>query len=581
VFFPNIMSAGRALRPNRWDLIAIPIVLSLIALVAWGSREMAAPYQPGQSAGTISLAVWHLPEYALRSVLRMAIALVLSALFTLAIGALAAKSRRAETVIVPALDILQSVPILGFLSITVAGFVALFRGNLLGVECAAIFAIFTSQVWNMTFSFYQSLKVVPQDLEEASRLFGLSPAQRFWKLEVPFAMPGLIWNTMMSVSGGWFFVVASEVIAVGIYDVSLPGIGSYVALAIQDKDLAAVGYALLAMFIVILAYDQLLFRPLVAWSEKFRLGDVASQYEPRSWVLNLFRQTRALRNLVRLTRSALFGAAGTLNRVPRRPGERTRFKARPRARRFAVADLVLYAMLLVVVCFGLFRLVETIHGSASGRDIVHVSVLGTYTLARVLILIAAATLIWVPVGVYIGLRPRLAVRVQPVAQFLAAFPANLLFPVAVVVIVFFDLTPEVFTAPLMILGTQWYILFNVIAGASAIPNDLREAAATLNLSRRQQWRTLYLPGIFPYLVTGLITASGGTWNASIVAEVVSWGDDTLTATGLGSYIAEATVAADYGKILLGIVVMSAYVVGLNRLVWRRLYRIAETRYRLG
>lgn len=577
--FPAAVAVGRQLRPNRWDVVAVPLVLSLVALLAWGSREMAVPYQPGQSAGEVSLSVYHLPEYALRTVLRMAFALVASLAFTLVIGTLAAKSRRAGLAIVPALDILQSVPILGFLSITVAGFVALFRGNLLGVECAAIFAIFTSQVWNMTFSFYQSLKTVPQDLEEATRLFGLSGWQRFWKLEIPFAMPGIVWNTMMSVSGGWFFVVAAEVITVGIYDVSLPGIGSYVALAIRNENLAAIGYALLAMFLVIVAYDQLLFRPLVAWSEKFRLGDTATQYAPRSWVLDLFRQTRALRNATR------FGGrlGGELLRRTSRTTRR-RIPAIPtREPGMIVRGVVvlLWAGFALLVGMGLFRLVETIGGSASGRDVVHVVVLGAYTLLRVLALILIATLIWVPIGVGIGLNARLAVRVQPLAQFLAAFPANLLFPIAVIILVRFDLTPEVFTAPLMILGTQWYILFNVIAGASAIPTDLREAAVSFNLSRLQRWRHLYLPGIFPYLVTGLLTASGGTWNASIVAEVVSWGDNTLTATGLGSYIAEATQAADYGKILLGIVVMSAYVVALNRLVWHRLYRVAETRFRVA
>jgi NitT/TauT family transport system permease protein len=579
VFGPAGVTPRFELRPNRWDILAVPLVISLIALIAWGSREMSAPYHPGQTTTGISLAAWHLPEYALRSVLRMAIALVASLAFTLTVATLAAKNRRAERVIIPVVDILQSVPILGFLTIVVAGFVALLHGNLLGVEMASIFAIFTSQAWNMTLSFYQSLKIVPRDLNEASTMFGLSPWARFWKLEVPFAMPGLVWNTMMSVSGGWFFVVAAEAITVGKYQVSLPGIGSYVALAIQDKNLHAIGYALLAMLIVILAYDQLLFRPLVAWSDKFRLGDTAAQYQPTSWVLDLFRRTRALRAVAGAVRGAAARVGSRAASVPAPRG----VTISPQAQRLVRNSLNVTTSVLttMVIAFGFYRLVVTIGDSASARDVLHVFILGSYTLVRVLALILIASLIWVPVGVYIGLHPRLATRAQPVAQFLAAFPANLFFPIAVIAMLHFDLTPEVFTAPLMILGTQWYILFNVIAGASTLPNDLKEVAADLDLPLGQRWRRLYLPGIFPYLVTGLLTASGGTWNASIVAEVVSWGNDKLTATGVGSYIAEASVAQDYGKILLGIVVMSFYVVTLNRLVWRRLYRLAESRYRLA
>jgi len=575
---------GRSLRPNRWDLIALPIVLGLVALIAWASRQMSAPYNPGQPLNAISLAWWHLPEYAGRSVMRMALALVASLIFTFTYATLAAKSARAEKILIPVLDILQSVPILGFLSITVAGFIALFNGNLIGVECASIFAIFTSQAWNMAFSFYQSLKTVPRDLAEASSMFGLSPWARFWKLEVPFATPSLIWNMMMSVSGGWFFVVASEAITVGRYNVSLPGIGSYVARAIIQKDILAIVWALLAMLLVILAYDQLLFRPLVAWAEKFRLGDTAAQYEPRSWVLDLFRRTRFLRNVAPIP-GVVVGTLTARSRARRANqvshGESRRLPGTVRLAARRAMPIVIYAVVAAGTAWGLWNLISLVAGAVSVRDALHVLVLGFYTLVRVLVLLAIASAIWIPVGVYVGLNARLSVRAQPVAQFLAAFPANLFFPIAVIVMVRFNLTPEIFTAPLMVLGTQWYILFNVIAGAAAIPIDLREAARTFGLSPWQRWRTLYLPGIFPYLVTGLLTASGGTWNASIVAEVVSWGNNTLTASGLGSYIADATLAQNYGKIVLGIVVMSIYVVALNHFVWRRLYRLANSRFRLA
>ncbi len=561
--------------PNIWDIAAFTLVMGLVALLAWGSRQMAAPYTPGEQI-PLSLDPSHLPMYALRTVLRMVAALVFSFAFTFSYATLAAKSRRAEGILVPLLDVLQSVPILGFLSVTVTGFIAMFPGSLLGVEMAAIFAIFTSQAWNMAFSFYQSLKTVPKELQEASVLFGLSSWQRFWKLEAPFAAPGLIWNTMMSVSGGWFFVVASEAITVGKTAVTLPGIGSYVAQAIQDKNLVAIGWALLTMLLVILMYDQLLFRPLVAWSGKFKFELTESQDAAESWVLTLFQRTRFLGILAK-------GAGNLWNslteRLPKLPRRRLTF-IEPSSFALKVQGFVWHAILIGGMIFGAWMLIGFVGRGVDHSEIFKVFMLGLITLARVMILLALASLVWVPLGVFIGLNPRWATKVQPLAQFLAAFPANLLFPVAVVLMVRYRLSPELWTAPLMILGTQWYILFNVIAGAAAIPTDLREAAKNLGLSRWRLWKRLLIPGILPSLLTGLVTASGGTWNASIVAEVVSWGSTKLSATGLGSYIARWTEKGDYPHIVLGIAVMSVYVVSLNRFFWRRLYTIAQTRYRL-
>ena len=573
--------AGHSLRetrslPNLWDVAAFLLVLGVVALLAWGSREMAATFVPGKIVPSLSLDPRHLPYYALRTVIRMGAALCLSLAFTLTYGTLAAKSRRFSPILVPTLDILQSVPILGFLSVTVTGFIALFPGSLMGVEAASIFAIFTSQAWNMAFSFYQSLKTIPRDLGEAATLFGLSGWQRFWRVEAPFAVPPLVWNIMMSVSGGWFFVVASEAITVGKTAVTLPGIGSYVALAIHRQDMGAIAWALATMLAVILLYDQLFFRPLVAWAEKFRVELSQARIAPESWVLTLFARTRFLGRALSL--------AGALperltERLPRKRRPRTgehRHRGRPAAR---IMDRAWNTAFAAVALWALWKLARFVSMVPFG-EILSVFGLGLATMARVAVLLILASLLWVPIGVTIGLNPRWTTRVQPVAQFLAAFPANLLFPAAVVLIVRFRLNPEIWTAPLMILGTQWYILFNVIAGASAIPNDLREAAANLGLSGWELWRRLILPGIFPSLVTGLVTASGGTWNASIVAEVVSWGPTTLTATGLGSAIARWTEQGDYPHIVLGIAVMSMYVVCLNRFFWRRLYLLAQTRYRL-
>jgi NitT/TauT family transport system permease protein len=563
------------LRPNLWDVMALPLVLGLVALVAWGSLAMSVRYQVGQPL-TISLDPWMLPQYALRTVLRMAWALLASLVFSLAYAALAAKSRHAEKILIPLLDVLQSVPILGFLSITVTGFIALFPGRLLGVECAAIFAIFTSQAWNMTFSVYQSLRTVPAELIEAARMYHLSPWRRFWRLEVPHAIPSLVWNMMMSVSGGWFFVVASEAITVAGHTILLPGIGSYIATAIARQSLAAIGWAVLVMFVVILLYDQLLFRPLLAWSRKFQPETAPDEENVRPWLLLMLERARLFdlvqSSLLRANRGLDSAIAGLARRRPRTaPSER-----RPRPRLERLFDLAVAVLAIAAVAW----IVVFIHARVPIAEIGHVFVLGLITAVRVLVLIVLASVIWVPIGVAIGLRPRLADKVQPIVQFLAAFPANLFFPVAVVLILRFDLDPQIWLSPLMILGTQWYILFNVIGGTTALPAELRRAAQNLGVKRLLWWRRVMLPAIFPAYVTGAVTAAGGSWNASIVAEIVQWGKTTLTATGIGAYIAQTTASGDSARIALGIGVLCIYVLAFNRLLWRRLYDIAAERLRL-
>lgn len=580
----NVSVKAADAAPNRWDVVALPLVIGLLALLAIGGHQMALPLNSVEEV-PVTLDPWMLPEYALRSTLRMLAAMAASLLFTFSYATLAAKSRRAGMLLIPVLDVLQSVPVLGYISFTVVFFLGLFPGSVLGAECAAIFAIFTSQAWNMAFSFYQSLRTVPRDLDEAATGFGFSGWQRFWTLEAPYAAPGLVWNMMMSMSGGWFFVVASEAITVGDHTITLPGIGSYLAKAIDGQRLDAVGWAVLAMLLVILAYDQLLFRPLVAWADKFRVELTGAQEVPESWLLTLFQRTRFFRALfapldrlfgwlvwLRLPAGGAHrGAAGGLRAVG---GLLDRVPAR-------AVDVVWYLLLAVAGLWAGWSMIAFVSSGVEWGDVGTVLLLGGATLLRVIVLIAVATLVWVPLGVLIGLRPRLAEKVQPAAQFLAAFPANLLFPVAVVAIVRFDLNPDVWLSPLMILGTQWYILFNVIAGATAFPGDLKEAAANFRIRGWQWWRDVMLPGVFPYYVTGAVTASGGSWNASIVAEAVNWGDTRLTAHGLGSYIAQATEAGDYPRIVLGIAVMSLFVILFNRLLWRPLYAFAERRLRLA
>jgi NitT/TauT family transport system permease protein len=548
--------------------------MGVFGLMATAGQQLTGPWSAALRP-PISLSPAALPLYSLRTTARMLLAMVASLIFTLSYATVAAKSRRAETVLIPLLDVLQSVPILGYLSFTVVFFIALFPGTVLGAELAAIFAIFTSQAWNMAFSFYQSLKTVPLDLDEASRSFRSSGWQRFWRLEVPFAMPGLIWNMMMSMSGGWFFVVAAEAVSVGDIQYTLPGIGSYVACAIQNRNLAAVGWAIVAMTITIVIYDQILFRPMVAWADKFRSELTAASKVPRSWLLDLFRGSTLMQFAGRGIGAALHGAATARMQLRSMPAA---LRHMPLLQR--LADLAWYGFALALLGYCVMDLVRLAGHTLSWHDAAEAFFNGVLTLLRVAVLIIVATLIWVPIGVLVGLRPRLAEKVQPIAQFLAAFPANLLFPLAVILIVHYHLTPKIWLSPLMILGTQWYILFNVIAGASAFPSDFREAAASFRIRRLRWWRDIMLPGVFPYYVTGAITASGGAWNASIVSEAVSWGPTKLDGMGLGAYIARMTEAGDYPRIALGIAVMSLLVIGINRLLWRPLYQFAAARTRL-
>ena len=652
---------------SRWDLIAVPLILGallLLALAFQGSRE---PFAPGTPDLTVSLDPRFLAYYGLRSFVRMLLAVFFSLIFTFTYATLAAKSRRAEKVMIPVLDFLQSLPILGFLTVTTTIFLGLFRGDALGLEAASIFAIFTSQVWNMAFSFYFSLTTIPRELTEAAAQMRLSGWQKFWKLEVPFATPSLLWNTMMSVSGGWFFVVASEVISVvgRTRPQFLPGIGSYIGRAIQEANVLAMVYAGVTLLIIVLIYDQLLFRPIVAWAEKFKFEQSESADTAQSWMLTLIQRARLVQSLGTLPAAGWerLSLATSRRTRPGRPLEQavplSRRRARDRGwnvvitlvsagllyllatfmfgpalgvragqvlspnvnlnatfdpavtRRFSGAGVQVGAdqtVWLSSVCAvirkapadtGLQQLAEssgTLAGGSLQRaclaplaapgqvalaELPGVFVLGLLTLLRVMVMIVVATLVWVPVGVWIGLSPRVAQTVQPLAQFLAAFPANLIFPVFVVLIARFHLSPNVFLSPLIVLGTQWYILFNVVAGTIAIPTDLKEAARVQGLRGWVYWKRLILPSIFPAFVTGGITASGGSWNASIVAEVASWGSVTLSAAGLGAYIAHWSTGEFNPHVALGMLVMGLFVLSFNRLFWRRLYTIAEERYRLG
>ncbi len=572
---PNTASVRRL--PNGFDVAALLFIAAGLIAVAHAARHTFAPLEVPQAlatSGVIQLDPAYLPGYALRTVMRMFAALACSLLFTFTYATFAAKSRRAGMVLVPILDILQSLPIFGFLTFTVTFFLGLFPGQVIGAELAVIFVIFTSQAWNMAFSMYQSLRTIPSDLNEASRGFRLSPWQHFWRLEVPFATPGLVWNMMMSMSGGWFMLVASEAVTVGNTSFQLPGIGSYIAVALGARDIRAVFYAIIAMLVVILGYDQLLFRPLVAWSGKFRFETTQVDQGRDPWMLALLRRTRFLRFLGDSLGTLFFAVSGLrlAGGGPRRARNRQASR---------LTDLALVGALLVVVLWAVTRIVAfCLAGHLGLNDVGTALLMGVFTMVRVIVLMVLATLVWVPLGVIIGLNPRWARLAGGAAQFLAAFPANLFYPIFVVVIVAHRLNPDIWLTPLIVLGAQWYIAFNVIAGAAAFPGDLQEAAKNFRVGGLLWWRRVILPGIFPYFVTGAITASGGSWNASLLAEVASWGATTLHAHGLGAYIQEATTKGDTARVLLGMVVMAGFVLTFNRVVWRPMYAYSSKRLRL-
>jgi NitT/TauT family transport system permease protein len=540
-------------------------------------QGMLVAFDPAATADA-DFSTSQIPYYAGRTLLRMWIAFFFSLFFAISLGYVAAKNTLARAVILPALDVLQSVPVLGFLSATVAGFMALFPGSLLGVECAAIFAIFTGQVWNMAFGFYHSMVTVPSDMQEAASTYGLTRWQRFRTVELPAAAHSLIWNSMMSFGGGWFFVAQSEAISVMNKDIKLPGLGSYMASAIEKGDNHAALLAVAAMLLLILLSDQLIWRPLLVWADKFKIELTESGLAPTSWVFNLLRNTYLFTWLYMKVWRPLQDVLGqTIGRI-----ELPVKRARPGAVNWPlrIGGLLLAVGLGYEAIDGVISAIAALHGALTVSMVGHIVWLGFLTLLRVLAMTVIATLIWTPVGVWIGFHPKVARFAQPLAQIGASFPVNMTFPVVVGLFVATNTSMNWGSILLIAMGTQWYILFNVIAGAMAIPNEMKEVASICGLRRWKLWRTLILPAIFPFWVTGACTAAGGAWNASIVAEFATWGDTTLKADGLGAFIAEVTKSGDTPLIIASIAVMSLFVVVMNKLVWRRLYGYAERRFRL-
>jgi NitT/TauT family transport system permease protein len=554
-------------------------MLALFYIAVRLGRAMTVNFTPGHSTERISTNLSNLPYYAARSLARMLIALGISTVFTFVYGTAAARLPRAQKIMVPILDILQSIPILVFLPFSLAIFINLFSGSLLGVEAASIFVIFTSQAWNMTFSFYHSLMAQPLELDEAARMYRLTKWQRFWKLDVPSSMIGLVWNAMMSMGGGWFFLTASEAVTVFVHGkstpIELPGIGSFMGAAVEQGSFGKVIIAIGVTVIIVVGTNFLLFRPLVAWAEKFRIETSTSADTPRSIVLNILRRSSIPTLLGRIFRPV----GRTLDRVTR-PFGLAEYPLVIDDRRRRAGDLFFWVVVGGLSVLGAYAGLSYLSNHVGFAHFPYLFGLGLATFARVVVLLIASTVIWVPVGVKIGMDPKLSRYAQPVVQILASFPAILLFPLITLVFIDLHVSLSIGATFLMMLGAQWYILFNAIAGASSIPNDLREMGASMQLPRRLRWRRIILPAIFPYFVTGGITAAGGAWNASIVAEFVTWHHTTLHAVGLGNYIAVQSINGKFAFLLGAGLVMSIFVVVVNRVFWRRLYRLAESRYSL-
>jgi NitT/TauT family transport system permease protein len=523
----------------------------------------------------ISRSLWALPAYAGFSLLRIGVAYVVSLAFTLVYGYIAAYNPRAERFMIPLLDVLQSIPVLSFLPGVMLAMVALFPSRQLGVELGAILLIFTGQVWNMAFSFYASLKSIPRDMREAARIYGFSWWQRFTQVELPYAAIGLVWNSMMSVAGGWFFLMACEMFVLGSRDFRLPGLGSYLQTAASEGDTASILWGLGTMVAVIVLLDQLVWRPVIAWAEKFKVEQVESSDIPHSWVLNVIRRSTGLAAI----RKAAF--------VPMREALTTHFAQRHVVPKESAprADYKLWIVRIIglaaigAIGYAIVKVVLLLTGLTRGEvGEVGMGLFATFLRVNLTLLLGAA---WtVPVGVWIGFNPKLARIAQPLAQIAASIPATAYFPVILLLLIKIGSGIGVGAMIFLLLGTQWYILFNVIAGAMAIPTDLKEACAIARITGWQRWRKLILPGIFPYLLTGLVTASGGAWNASIVAEYTHLKGDTFSTVGLGSLISQASDAGNFVLLIASTLVMATAVVITNRLVWRRMYRLAETRFRL-
>ena len=557
------------------DICALILVITMFLLMANSFSNMNTVITP-EIHEPISLDIQYLPDYILLTTIRLIIGIIISVIFAIIYATIAAKSQTLEKILIPFLDIMQSVPVLGYISFTVTGFLSFFDGSRLGVECTVIFAIFTAQVWNIIISIYKSFKQIPQDLDEVCFAYNLNKVQKYFKLELPYAIPGIVSNIIVSMSGAWFFIVASEVIVVGTKQFYLPGIGAYISNAILQEDLLAILYAIIAMLISIVIYDQILVRPLTIWSGKFRYESSSNHhFTYNSWCFNLFKRSKIIDKF-----SNFFIKMGTkiINARYFDKFKITKQKTDPKSQ--YIKDILILVVIGITILFYSYKSFDYLKEKIQPEIVLECFYLAFLTLIRIVCMMALACIIWVPVGAYIGLKSKNPARAQLISQILASFPANLLFPLFVVIIHHYFLDPDIWLSFLIIFGAQWYILFNSISGSSSIPSEFIEVYKCLNIKGSVLWRKIIFPSIFPQFLTGAFSAWGSAWNATIVAEMVTWGHVEYKAKGIGSFIAEATDAGDLNKVAIGISVIILIVLFFNKFFWQPIFNIAETKFKI-
>ncbi len=565
----------RPIRINLWDLFAISLIFWIFILVKNATEYMYAPV-PLNLDQPLSLDPKHLPEYTLRTTIRLVFGIILSIIFSVIYALIAAKVERLRNLMISFLDIMQSIPILGYISFTIAGFISLFPGNILGFELAVIFAAFTCQVWNITYAIYQAIITVPANIQETQKVFQLNSIQRFLLVELPYAIPSLVWNVMISISNSWFFVVASEAIIEGNHSYYLPGIGSYIAAAIDSESIQSIVYAIVAMTIVIISYDQLIFRPLVEWSGKFKYEYYNPHYSP-SWSYKIFNKSWFVGFITTPFKTAYsyvlsFDTRKKTQDIP----EMYKSVVEEESTLIRITKgIIWYSFIGFIALYAFYEIITSLYKEISLAEIWQGLYLGLITAIRIIAVMIITIAIWLPISIYVGLRPSLVKLIQPLALIMASFPANLIFPLCIFFIQKYKLDPNIWLSGLLIISIQWYLIFNILAGISAIPEDLREVIRSFDIKGKQLFKKVLFPAIMPHFMIGAITAWGSAWNATIIVEFAEWGQTILEAKGIGAYITTASNSGDAARIILGILIMLVYIEFFNRIFWRPLFQYAD------
>lgn len=568
--------AQEAKKLNLWDIFAISIIFWIFILIKNTTQYMYSPI-PIDLDQPISLSPEFLPEYTLRTTIRLAIGIIISVVFSVVYALIAAKNESLRKFMISLLDIMQSIPVLGYIALTITGFISLFPDRLLGFELAVIFAAFTCQVWNITYSIYQSITTIPENIKEIHKAFNLNPIQRFLMIELPYAMPPLVWNIMISISNSWFFVVASEAIIEGNHSYYLPGIGSYIAVAIHNKSLISIFYAVIAMVLVIVLCDRFVFRPLLEWSNKFKYENCNSCTMP-SWSYKVFNKSRLIK-LINFPFKMVYNYLLNLHFFHAK-GQETLQQVQVDPSGGLLKKIVWGMVIAAISSYAFYVIIASLYNDINLDDIQHSFYLGLITTIRIIAVMLITVVIWLPISIYIGLNSTLTKIIQPFALIMASFPANLIFPFVVFVIQKYSLNPNIWLSILFILSIQWYLVFNILAGICSIPEDLREVVRTFDIKGYALFKKILLPAILPHFLVGLITAWGSAWNTTIIAEIAEWGDVSMEAVGIGAYVTNASNYGDMSKIILGILVMLFYIELFNRFFWRPLFRYADNMSKL-